>query len=56
MEGYDGDVCTSLRVGKNGTGEVRNYSSCHVSLFSGIQYQVLRELIYGSDEAANLPG
>ena len=49
LESYDGDGCTSLRVGKNGTGEVRSYSSCHVSLFGGIQDQVLRELINGSD-------
>ena len=49
LESYDGDGCTSLRVGKAGTGEVRSYSSCHVSLFGGVQDEVLRELINGSD-------
>ena len=49
LESYDGDGCTSLRVGKNGTGEMRSYSSCHVSLFCGVQDEVLRELINGSD-------
>ena len=49
LESYDGDGCTSLRVGKAGTGEVRSYSSCHVSLFGGIQDEVLRELINGED-------
>ena len=49
LESYDGDGCTSLRVGKNGTGEIRSYSSCHVSLFGGVQDEVLRELINGSD-------
>ena len=49
LESYDGDGCTSLRVGKAGTGEVRSYSSCHVSLFGGVQDEVLRELTNGSD-------
>ena len=49
LESFDGDGCTSLRVGKAGTGEVRSYSSCHVSLFGGVQDEVLRELINGSD-------
>ena len=49
LESYDGDGCTSLRVGKAGTGEVRSYSSCHVSLLGGVQDEVLRELINGSD-------
>ena len=49
LESYDGDGCTSLRVGKAGIGEVRSYSSCHVSLFGGVQDEVLRELINGSD-------
>ena len=49
LESYDGDGCTSLRVGKAGMGEVRSYSSCHVSLFGGVQDEVLRELINGSD-------
>ena len=49
LESYDGDGCTSLRVGKAGTGEVRSYSLCHVSLFGGIQDEVLRELINGED-------
>ena len=48
-KGSIGDGCCSLRVGKNGAGEVRSYSSCHVSLFGGIQDQVLRELINSSD-------
>ncbi len=49
LESYDGDGCCSLRVGKAGTGEVRSYSSCHVSLFGGVQDEVLRELVNGSD-------
>jgi len=49
LESYDGDGCTSLRVGKAGMGELRSYSSCHVSLFGGVQDEVLRELINGSD-------
>ena len=49
LESYDGDGCTSTRVGKQGVGEVRSYSSCHVSLFGGVQDEVLKELINGKD-------
>jgi len=47
LEAYDGLGYSSLRIGAEGGG--RFYDRCHLSIFGGIQPEVLEELVKGGD-------